>query len=67
VSAAGIAPSVDAGYPVPLAFGPSFVLEPQAQLNWQRVNLYDSNDGLCFVDLGSPSGPLASPQSSIPA
>jgi outer membrane autotransporter protein len=56
VSGAGFATSLEAGYPVPLAFGPGFVLEPQAQIIWQHVSLGESNDGLGSVDLGSTSG-----------
>ena len=37
-------------------FGPGFVLEPQAQIVWQRVSLDDANDGLGAVALGTTSG-----------
>ncbi len=37
-------------------FGPGFVLEPQAQIVWQRVSFDDANDGLGQVALGTTSG-----------
>ncbi|WP_130619115.1 autotransporter-associated beta strand repeat-containing protein [Dyella amyloliquefaciens] len=56
VSGYGVLTSIEAGYPVALAFGPNFVLEPQAQIIWQRVALNDGNDGLGAVDLGTTTG-----------
>jgi len=53
----GFVSSLEAGYPVPLPlFGPGFVLEPQAQIVWQRVSFDDANDGLGEVALGTTSG-----------
>jgi outer membrane autotransporter protein len=37
-------------------FGPGFVLEPEAQIVWQRVSFDDANDGLGQVGLGTTSG-----------
>ncbi|MBK3786045.1 autotransporter outer membrane beta-barrel domain-containing protein [Paraburkholderia aspalathi] len=56
VKGSGLITSLEAGYPVPLPFGPGFVLEPQAQVIWQHVGLSEANDGLGAVDLGSTSG-----------
>ena len=33
----GFMSSLEAGYPMPLPLGPRFVLEPQAQIIWQKV------------------------------
>ena len=33
----GFLASLEGGYPIPLALGPNFILEPQAQIIWQRV------------------------------
>jgi outer membrane autotransporter protein len=53
----GFLSSLEAGYPVRLpTFGPGFVLEPQAQIVWQRVSFDDANDGLGQVALGTTSG-----------
>jgi type V secretory pathway adhesin AidA len=47
----GFIRSLEAGYPIPLPlfgpplFGPDFVLEPQAQIVWQRVSFDDASDG----------------------
>jgi outer membrane autotransporter protein len=41
-----------------LAFGPNFVLEPQAQLIYQRVGFDQTDDRLTTVDLGTTSGPV---------
>ena len=56
VSGSGLATSLEGGYPLPLAFGPGFVLEPQVQLIWQHVGLNESSDGLGSVDLSATSG-----------
>jgi outer membrane autotransporter protein len=53
----GFISSLETGYPIPLPFGPHFVLEPQAQIIWQQVSFNDANDGLGPVGLGSTSGP----------
>ena len=53
----GFVSSLEAGYPIHLpVFGPGFVLEPQAQILWQRVSFDDANDGLGDVALGTTSG-----------
>jgi outer membrane autotransporter protein len=53
----GFVSSLEAGYPIRLPmFGPGFVLEPQAQVVWQRVSFDDANDGLGEVALGTTSG-----------
>jgi hypothetical protein len=38
----GFISSLEAGYPIPLPFGPHFVLEPQAQMR-QQVTFDDAN------------------------
>jgi outer membrane autotransporter protein len=55
-SGSGILLSLEGGYPVPLRFGPNFILEPQAQIIWQHIGFSEANDGLTSVDLGSTSG-----------
>jgi outer membrane autotransporter protein len=53
----GFVSSLETGYPIRLPlFGPGFVLEPQAQIVWQRVSFDDANDGLGDVALGTTSG-----------
>ena len=53
----GFLSSLETGYPIHLpVFGPGFVLEPQAQIVWQRVSFDDANDGLGQVGLGTTSG-----------
>ncbi len=53
----GFVSSLETGYPIRLPmFGPGFVLEPQAQIVWQRVSFDDANDGLGEVALGTTSG-----------
>ena len=53
----GFVSSLETGFPVRLPlFGPGFVLEPQAQILWQRVSFDDANDGLGEVALGTTSG-----------
>ena len=53
----GFLSSLETGYPVRLPmFGPGFVLEPEAQIVWQRVSFDDANDGLGQVGLGTTSG-----------
>lgn len=65
----GFAASLETGYPIPLPLGPGFVLEPQAQIIWQRVSFDDasdwqrvsfdgSHDRLGPVGLGTTSGPV---------
>ncbi|RKP49613.1 autotransporter outer membrane beta-barrel domain-containing protein [Pararobbsia silviterrae] len=56
VSGNGVATSLEAGYPIPLPLGPGFVLEPQAQIIWQRVNFSTSSDAYGSVDLGTTTG-----------
>ena len=53
----GFVSSLEAGYPVRLPiFGTGFVLEPQAQIVWQRVSLEDASDRFGEVALGTTSG-----------
>jgi outer membrane autotransporter protein len=53
----GFLSSLETGLPIRLPlFGPGFVLEPQAQIVWQRVSFDDANDGLGDVALGTTSG-----------
>jgi outer membrane autotransporter protein len=52
----GFLASLEGGYPVPLQFGPNFILEPQAQIVWQHVSFDPANDGIDTVALGSTSG-----------
>ena len=52
----GFVSSLEGGYPIPLAFGPGFVLEPQAQIIWQEVDFDGASDGISTVALGSTSG-----------
>ncbi|MCL2713605.1 MAG: autotransporter outer membrane beta-barrel domain-containing protein [Alphaproteobacteria bacterium] len=53
-SGSGFASSLEGGYPFPLPqLGPGFVLEPQAQIVWQRVNFDNGNDGLGAVASGT--------------
>jgi outer membrane autotransporter protein len=57
INGAGFTSSLEAGYPIPLPwFGPRFVLEPEAQIIWQRVSFDQDNDGLGPVGLGTTSG-----------
>jgi outer membrane autotransporter protein len=55
-SGSGILTSLEGGYPIPLQFGPNFILEPQAQIIWQHVDFDPANDGIGTVALGSTSG-----------
>jgi outer membrane autotransporter protein len=53
----GFLASLETGVPIRVPmFGPGFVLEPQAQIVWQRVSFDDANDGLGAVALGTTSG-----------
>jgi outer membrane autotransporter protein len=52
----GFISSLEGGYPIPLAFGPNFVLEPQAQIIWQHVGFTPGNDAFGSVALGTTSG-----------
>ena len=53
----GFISSLEGGYPFALPqFGPGFVIEPQAQILWQRVAFEHDNDGLGDVGLGKTSG-----------
>lgn len=58
IRGSGLAASLETGYPIPLPLGAGFVLEPQAQIIWQRVAFDDANDGLGPVGLGTASGPI---------
>jgi outer membrane autotransporter protein len=53
----GFIASLEGGYPIPLWFWPRLVLEPQAQILWQRVGFNHEFDGIQNVNLGSTSGP----------
>ncbi len=53
----GFLASLEGGSPFALPqFGPGFVIEPQAQVVWQRVSFEHANDGLGDVALGDTSG-----------
>ncbi len=52
----GFVSSLEGGYPIPLALGPGFILEPQAQIIWQEVHFDGASDGISQVALGSTSG-----------
>jgi outer membrane autotransporter protein len=53
----GFVSSLETGLPIRLpVLGPGFVLEPQAQIVWQRVSFDDANDSLGEVALGTTSG-----------
>lgn len=53
----GFIASLETGYPVSMpVFGPGFVLEPQAQILWQRVEFNSANDGLGDVAPGTTDG-----------
>ena len=56
ISGNGFIASLEGGYPIALAFGPQFVLEPQAQILWQKVSFSNAFDGLGPVALGSSTG-----------
>ena len=55
-SGAGFIASLEAGYPIPLPFGPHFILEPQAQIIYQHVGFRDAFDNVATVALGTTSG-----------
>ena len=55
----GFVASLETGYPIPLPLGWGFVLEPQAQIIWQRVEFDDANDAFGPIGLGTTSGPIA--------
>lgn len=49
--------SLEFGYPFSIPqLGSSFILEPQAQVVWQRVRFLDAPDGLGEVSLGTTDG-----------
>jgi outer membrane autotransporter protein len=52
----GFLASLEGGYPIPLALGPNFILEPQAQIIWQHVSFDAADDGVGNIALGSSSG-----------
>jgi len=57
LTGSAITTSLEAGYPIALPWlGPRFVLEPQAQIIWQKVDFNNANDNFGPVDLGSTSG-----------
>jgi outer membrane autotransporter protein len=49
----GALASLEIGYPMKLRQGHNFVLEPQIQGIWQRVNFEEQDDGFGKVDLGT--------------
>jgi fibronectin-binding autotransporter adhesin len=54
----GLIASLEGGYPFAWPqFGPGFVVEPQAQILWQKVSFGQRNDGLGEVALGDTTGP----------
>lgn len=56
----GFIASLESGYPFPLPqFGPGMVLEPQAQVVWQRVEFSDGTDSQGKVALGNTSSTSA--------
>ena len=56
-SGSGFLASLEGGYPIPIPqLGPNFILEPQAQIIWQRTDFDQANDGVGTVALGSTSG-----------
>ena len=53
----GFISSLEGGYPFAFPqLGPGFVIEPQAQILWQRVAFEHASDGLGDVGLGKTSG-----------
>ena len=53
----GFLASLEAGFPFAWPqLGPGFVIEPQAQIVWQKVGFDPDNDGLGDVALGDSSG-----------
>jgi outer membrane autotransporter protein len=59
-SGTGFISSVEGGYPFALpSLGPGFVIEPQAQILWQRVAFSQGNDGLGDVGLDKTRGASA--------
>ena len=53
----GFLSSLETGLPIAVPLlGPGFVIEPQAQIIWQRVSFDGANDGLGDVALGTTSG-----------
>jgi outer membrane autotransporter protein len=54
----GLIASLEGGYPFAWPqFGPGFVIEPQAQILWQKVSFEQRNDGLGEVAVGDTTGP----------
>jgi outer membrane autotransporter protein len=54
----GFIASLEGGYPFAWPqLGPGFVIEPQAQILWQKVSFGQRNDGLGDVALGDTTGP----------
>jgi outer membrane autotransporter protein len=52
----GAVASLEAGYPIAVPLGAAAVVEPQAQVVWQRTGLDTANDGTSEVTLGTTSG-----------
>ncbi|WP_201315472.1 autotransporter outer membrane beta-barrel domain-containing protein [Dyella sp. EPa41] len=55
----GIIASLEGGYPFALSWGPNFILEPQAQVVWQRIWFRQMSDDYGSVSLGASSGVTA--------
>jgi len=55
----GLLASLEGGYPFAIAWGPNFILEPQAQVIWQHVWFRPTADPYSSVSLGSSSGTTA--------
>jgi outer membrane autotransporter protein len=52
----GLLASLEGGYPIALAWGPNFILEPQLQWIWQHVWFRSTEDIYSRVSLGSSNG-----------
>ncbi len=53
----GLLGSLEGGYPIAIPWlGPGFVLEPQAQIVWERVQFDRASDGFGSVGLGTTDG-----------
>jgi outer membrane autotransporter protein len=52
----GFITSLEGGYPIPLPLGAGFILEPQMQLIWQRVDFSARSDGTEPIDPGTTTG-----------
>jgi len=55
----GVIASLEGGYPFALSWGGNFMLEPQAQVFWQRIWFRQMSDDFGSVALGGSSGATA--------